>query len=91
MTQENGLQVQVRNIRLGVATYWSLEKFEDKLVAMKEAYEVCLKKKKPDMLLIAFMNERNFQSLPMRVPSHCLPLQKCKKNKSMLSHPEEIF
>ncbi|KAM3841882.1 kinesin-like protein KIF14 [Vipera latastei] len=40
MAQENGLQVQVRNIRLGVATYWSLEKFEDKLAAMKEAYEM---------------------------------------------------
>ncbi|XP_039185565.1 kinesin-like protein KIF14 isoform X1 [Crotalus tigris] len=39
MAQQNGLQVQVRNIRLGVATYWSLEKFEDKLAAMKEAYE----------------------------------------------------
>ncbi|XP_070602494.1 kinesin-like protein KIF14 isoform X2 [Erythrolamprus reginae] len=40
MTQEKGLQVQVRNIRLGVATYWSLEKFEDKLAAMKDAYEM---------------------------------------------------
>ncbi|XP_034293322.1 kinesin-like protein KIF14 isoform X1 [Pantherophis guttatus] len=40
MAQENGLQVQVRNIRLGVATYWSLEKFEDKLAAMKDAYEM---------------------------------------------------
>ncbi|XP_044288545.1 kinesin-like protein KIF14 [Varanus komodoensis] len=43
MDQENGtgpsLQVQVRNIRLGVATFWSLEKFEDKLAMMKEAYE----------------------------------------------------
>lgn len=68
MAQENGLQVQVRNIRLGVATYWSLEKFEDKLAAMKEAYEVCffLKKKKAEMLPTAFMNERerNFQNLP---------------------------
>ncbi|KAL8178214.1 UNVERIFIED_CONTAM: hypothetical protein K2H54_036693 [Gekko kuhli] len=33
------LQVQVRNIRLGVATFWSLEKFEYKLAAMKELYE----------------------------------------------------
>ncbi|XP_054836324.1 kinesin-like protein KIF14 [Eublepharis macularius] len=33
------LQVQVRNIRLGVATFWSLEKFEYKLAAMKEVYE----------------------------------------------------
>ncbi|XP_063153282.1 kinesin-like protein KIF14 [Candoia aspera] len=40
MAKENGLQVQVRNIRLGVATFWSLEKFEDKLAAMKEAYEM---------------------------------------------------
>ncbi|KAM6455282.1 kinesin-like protein KIF14 isoform 1-T1 [Liasis olivaceus] len=40
MAKENGLQVQVRNIRLGVATFWSLEKFEDKLAAMKEVYEM---------------------------------------------------
>ncbi|CAI5776599.1 KIF14 isoform X1 [Podarcis lilfordi] len=43
MDNKNGpghsLQVQVRNIRLGVATFWSLEKFEDKLAAMKEVYE----------------------------------------------------
>nr|XP_056700704.1 kinesin-like protein KIF14 [Euleptes europaea] len=35
----SSLQVQVRNIRLGVATFWSLEKFEYKLAAMKELYE----------------------------------------------------
>ncbi|XP_062973508.1 kinesin-like protein KIF14 [Elgaria multicarinata webbii] len=43
MDTENGpspsLQVQVRNIRLGVSTFWSLEKFEDKLATMKEVYE----------------------------------------------------
>ncbi|XP_048354405.1 kinesin-like protein KIF14 isoform X2 [Sphaerodactylus townsendi] len=33
------VQVQVRNIRLGVSTFWSLEKFEYKLAAMKELYE----------------------------------------------------
>uniref|UniRef100_A0A8B9C512 Kinesin-like protein KIF14 n=1 Tax=Anser brachyrhynchus TaxID=132585 RepID=A0A8B9C512_9AVES len=32
-------QVQVRNIKLGIATFWSLEKFECKLAAMKELYE----------------------------------------------------
>ncbi|KAJ6658426.1 hypothetical protein lerEdw1_020130 [Lerista edwardsae] len=39
--EKNGasLQVQVRNIRLGVATFWSLQKFENKLAAMKELYE----------------------------------------------------
>lgn len=52
MAQENGLQVQVRNIRLGVATYWSLEKFEDKLAAMKDAYEVCLSKSLKCFLLL---------------------------------------
>ncbi|NXF04909.1 KIF14 protein, partial [Smithornis capensis] len=31
--------VQVRNIKLGIATFWSLEKFECKLAAMKELYE----------------------------------------------------
>ncbi|XP_077188891.1 kinesin-like protein KIF14 isoform X2 [Paroedura picta] len=37
--KSSSLQVQVRNIRLGVATFWSLEKFEYKLAAMKELYE----------------------------------------------------
>lgn len=32
--------MQVRNLRLGVSTVWSLEKFESKLAAMKELYEV---------------------------------------------------
>lgn len=31
--------VRVRNIQLGVSTFWSLEKFESKLAAMKELYE----------------------------------------------------
>ncbi|XP_019386228.1 PREDICTED: kinesin-like protein KIF14 [Crocodylus porosus] len=33
------VQVQVRNLKLGIATFWSLEKFEYKLAAMKELYE----------------------------------------------------
>uniref|UniRef100_A0A8C8R9V6 Kinesin-like protein KIF14 n=1 Tax=Pelusios castaneus TaxID=367368 RepID=A0A8C8R9V6_9SAUR len=33
------VQVQVRNIKLGIATFWSLDKFEYKLAAMKELYE----------------------------------------------------
>ncbi|NXT61314.1 KIF14 protein, partial [Chaetops frenatus] len=33
------IQVQVRNIKLGITTFWSLEKFECKLAAMKELYE----------------------------------------------------
>ncbi|KFP69509.1 Kinesin-like KIF14, partial [Acanthisitta chloris] len=36
----SSVQVQVRNIKLGIATFWSLEKFECKLAAMKELYEV---------------------------------------------------
>uniref|UniRef100_A0A8V5G2W2 Kinesin-like protein KIF14 n=1 Tax=Melopsittacus undulatus TaxID=13146 RepID=A0A8V5G2W2_MELUD len=35
----SSVQVQVRNIKLGIATFWSLEKFEYKLAAMKELYE----------------------------------------------------
>ncbi|NWV20220.1 KIF14 protein, partial [Origma solitaria] len=35
----SSIQVQVRNIKLGVTTFWSLEKFECKLAAMKELYE----------------------------------------------------
>nr|XP_019606358.1 PREDICTED: kinesin-like protein KIF14 [Rhinolophus sinicus] len=31
--------VRVRNLRLGISTSWSLEKFESKLAAMKELYE----------------------------------------------------
>lgn len=33
--------VRVRNLQLGISTFWSLEKFESKLAAMKERYEVC--------------------------------------------------
>ncbi|XP_072504375.1 kinesin-like protein KIF14 isoform X3 [Notamacropus eugenii] len=33
------VQVQVRNVQLGISTFWSLEKFESKLAAMKELYE----------------------------------------------------
>ncbi|NXG54155.1 KIF14 protein, partial [Hemiprocne comata] len=35
----SSVQVQVRNIKLRIATFWSLEKFECKLAAMKELYE----------------------------------------------------
>ncbi|XP_052658154.1 kinesin-like protein KIF14 [Harpia harpyja] len=35
----SSVQVQVRNIKLGIATFWSLDKFECKLAAMKELYE----------------------------------------------------
>ncbi|XP_004862325.1 kinesin-like protein KIF14 [Heterocephalus glaber] len=31
--------IRVRNLQLGVSTFWSLEKFEYKLAAMKELYE----------------------------------------------------
>ncbi|XP_069497331.1 kinesin-like protein KIF14 [Ambystoma mexicanum] len=33
------VQVQVRNVKLGISTFWSLEKFEYKLAQMKELYE----------------------------------------------------
>ncbi|NWW63325.1 KIF14 protein, partial [Ifrita kowaldi] len=35
----SSIEVQVRNIKLGITTFWSLEKFECKLAAMKELYE----------------------------------------------------
>ncbi|NWU88442.1 KIF14 protein, partial [Upupa epops] len=35
----SSVQVQVRNIKLGITTFWSLEKFECKLATMKELYE----------------------------------------------------
>ncbi|XP_069825100.1 kinesin-like protein KIF14 isoform X2 [Dendropsophus ebraccatus] len=33
------VQILVRNLKLGIVTFWSLEKFEYKLAAMKELYE----------------------------------------------------
>ncbi|XP_058130913.1 kinesin-like protein KIF14 [Dasypus novemcinctus] len=38
-SSETSVQVQVRNLQLGISTFWSLEKFESKLAAMKELYE----------------------------------------------------
>eukprot|EP00079_Xenopus_tropicalis_P024886 XP_012817955.1 PREDICTED: kinesin-like protein KIF14 [Xenopus tropicalis] len=35
----NPVQIQVKNLKLGIVTYWSLEKFEYKLAAMKDLYE----------------------------------------------------
>ncbi|NWX14832.1 KIF14 protein, partial [Aegotheles bennettii] len=35
----SSVQVKVRNMKLGIAAFWSLEKFECKLAAMKELYE----------------------------------------------------
>ncbi|XP_029418013.1 kinesin-like protein KIF14 isoform X2 [Nannospalax galili] len=33
------ISIRVRNLKLGISTFWSLEKFESKLAAMKELYE----------------------------------------------------
>ncbi|OCT85297.1 kinesin-like protein KIF14 [Xenopus laevis] len=33
------VQIQVKNLKLGIVTYWSLDKFEYKLAAMKDLYE----------------------------------------------------
>ncbi|XP_074164818.1 kinesin-like protein KIF14 isoform X1 [Sminthopsis crassicaudata] len=38
-TIEPFVQVQIRNVQLGISTFWSLEKFESKLAVMKELYE----------------------------------------------------
>ncbi|XP_053325412.1 kinesin-like protein KIF14 [Spea bombifrons] len=35
----NPVQIKVRNTKLGIVTFWSLEKFEDKFAAMKELDE----------------------------------------------------
>ncbi|NWW81906.1 KIF14 protein, partial [Climacteris rufus] len=43
------IQVQVRNVKLGITTFWSLEKFECKLAAMKELYESNDRKKADDV------------------------------------------
>ncbi|KAM3915389.1 kinesin-like protein KIF14 [Leptodactylus fuscus] len=36
---EGSVQIMVRNLKLDIVTFWSLEKFEYKLAAMKELYE----------------------------------------------------
>eukprot|EP00062_Callorhinchus_milii_P003480 gi/632940791/ref/XP_007885506.1/ PREDICTED: kinesin-like protein KIF14 isoform X2 [Callorhinchus milii] len=38
-TPQTPIQVQVRNTKLGISTYWSLEKFEWKVTAMRELYQ----------------------------------------------------
>ncbi|XP_075040273.1 kinesin-like protein KIF14 [Mixophyes fleayi] len=38
-TPANSVEIQVKNNKLGIVTFWSLEKFEYKLAAMKELYE----------------------------------------------------
>lgn len=43
--KENGgggalLQVQVQNIKLGISTFWSLEKFQGNLAGMRELEQV---------------------------------------------------
>uniref|UniRef100_A0A8C4WCJ0 Kinesin family member 14 n=1 Tax=Gopherus evgoodei TaxID=1825980 RepID=A0A8C4WCJ0_9SAUR len=43
------VKVLVRNLKLGIATFWSLEKFEYKLAAMKELYETNSSNKADDV------------------------------------------
>ncbi|XP_072276174.1 kinesin-like protein KIF14 [Pyxicephalus adspersus] len=35
----NSVQIQVRNLKMGIVTFWNLDKFEYKLAAMKDLYE----------------------------------------------------
>lgn len=37
------LQVRVQNTKLGISTFWSLEKFQNNMAAMRELEQVCLK------------------------------------------------
>lgn len=37
---ETDPQIQVQNAKLGISTFWSLEKFQSKLVAMRELEQV---------------------------------------------------
>lgn len=43
-SQEQGgqLQVRVQNTKLGISTFWSLEKFQNNMAAMRELEQVCL-------------------------------------------------
>ncbi|XP_039083355.1 kinesin-like protein KIF14 [Hyaena hyaena] len=43
------ISVRVRNLQLGISTFWSLEKFESKLAAMKELYESNISNKSEDI------------------------------------------
>jgi len=40
-TQEaDGMQVRVQNTKLGISTFWSLEKFQNNMAAMRELEQV---------------------------------------------------
>ena len=41
--QEGFLQVRVQNTKLGISTFWSLDKFQSNMAAMRELEQVCFK------------------------------------------------
>lgn len=40
--QQGGLQVRVQNTKLGISTFWSLDKFQNNMAAMRELEQVGL-------------------------------------------------
>lgn len=40
--QEGLLQVRVQNTKLGISTFWSLDKFQNNMAAMRELEQVCV-------------------------------------------------
>lgn len=43
LEQSGLLQVRVQNTKLGISTFWSLDKFQNNMAAMRELEQVCLK------------------------------------------------
>ena len=38
--EENGMQVRVQNTKLGISTFWTLERFQNNMAAMRELEQV---------------------------------------------------
>uniref|UniRef100_A0A7M4FLX5 Kinesin-like protein KIF14 n=1 Tax=Crocodylus porosus TaxID=8502 RepID=A0A7M4FLX5_CROPO len=78
------VQVQVRNLKLGIATFWSLEKFEYKLAAMKELYESNGSSKADDVFYDP-ADEWEPDLTATSVSSFS------RRSRSMCSNPSELF
>lgn len=42
LEQGGQLQVRVQNTKLGISTFWSLDKFQNNMAAMRELEQVCV-------------------------------------------------
>lgn len=48
------LQVRVQNTKLGISTFWSLDKFQNNMAAMRELDQVCFKSVLPFQVIMLF-------------------------------------